>query len=239
MTLNQRIEEWLKDTTQKLNINGLNLTECPEQLIGKENLIKTLSCSSNRLVSLPNNLTNLKTLSCSDNKLVSLPNNLTNLKTLSCSDNKLASLPNNLTKLEKLGCYNNQLASLPNNLTKLKRLICSYNRLTLLPNNLTNLKTLECLYNQLTSLPNNLTKLKRLYCWNNQLFSNEFGKWKKIWRISIRHQHILQISGIKRVVKILKNRSYLPRLNELHNELIWSPNHPGKFFTSLPRVGHW
>ena len=179
MTLNQRIEEWLKDTTQKLNINGLNLTECPEQLIGKENLIKTLSCSSNRLVSLPNNLTNLKTLSC----------------------------------------YNNQLASLPNNLTKLKRL--------------------ECLYNQLTSLPNNLTKLKRLYCWNNQLFSNEFGKWKRIWQISIRHQRTLRISGIKRVVKILKNRSYLPRLNELHNELIWSPNHPGKFFTSLPRVGHW
>ena len=88
-------------------------------------------------------------------------------------------------------------------------------------------------------LPNDLTKLETLNCSDNQLFSNLLEKWKKIWLISIRHQRILRTSGIKRVVKVLKNRSYLPNLNELREELIWSPNHPGKFFTSLSRVGYW
>ncbi len=119
MSLNNIIEKWLEDTTQMLDIHNLGLTEWPKQLVGKENLIKTLWCS------------------------------------------------------------------------------------------------------------------------HNQLFSDELEKWKKIWPISIRHQRVLRTAGIKRVVKVLKNRLYLPSLNELREELIWSPNHPGKFFTSLPRAGNW
>nr|QBK89610.1 MAG: hypothetical protein LCPAC001_01200 [Pithovirus LCPAC001] len=199
MLLNQRIKFWLKDTTQELDISNLELIEWPKQLVGKENLIKKLDFSRNKLTSLPNNLTNLETLMCSNNKLTSLPNNLTKLEILDCSSNKLTSLPNNLT----------------------------------------NLKILVCFRNKLTSLPNDLTKLKELYCWNNKLFSNKLEKWKNIWPISIRHQYILRTEGIKLVVKVLKNRLYLPSLNELHYELIWSPNHPGKFFTLLPRVGQW
>ncbi len=179
MLLNQRIEEWLDDTTQILNISSLGLTEWPKQLIGKEYLIKKLDCS------------------------------------------------------------NNQLISLPNNLTKLEKLYCSVNELTDIPNNLTNLKSLYCCYNKLVLLPNNLTKLKKLYCSNNELFSDELEKWKKIWPISIRHQRTLRNSGLKRVIKILKCRLYLPRLDELLEELIWSPDHPGKFFILLPRVGNW
>ncbi len=279
MSLNQRIEEWLKDTTLILDISGLNLIEWPKQLVGKEYLIKILDCSHNQLTSLPNNLhevpgdfvpwTKLKKLNCHDNKLTSLPNNLTKLEILRCSSNKLTSLPNNLINLKKLYCWKNKLTSLPNNLSEvpeglplwleLKELNCSYNKLTSLPNNLTNLEILFCWNNELTFLPNNLTNLKILNCWDNELtslphsltklkilkcsdnklFSNKLEKWKKIWPISIRHQRILRTAGIKRVVKVLKNRLYLPRLNKLREELIWSPNHPGKFFTSLPRVGFW
>ncbi len=239
MSLNQIIEEWLEDTTQTLSICGLNLTEWPKKLIGKENLIKNIDCSDNKLTSLPNNLTKLKNLYCSNNELTSLPNNLTKLEKLLCSFNKLTSLPNDLTELKILYCYENELTSLPNNLFGLKKLICFDNKLTSLPNNLTKLIILRCSNNELTSLPNDLTNLKELICFNNQLFSNELEKWKKIWPISIRHQHILRTAGIKRVIKVLKNRSYLPNLNELREELIWSPNHPGKFFTSLPRVGYW
>nr|QBK89531.1 MAG: hypothetical protein LCPAC001_00410 [Pithovirus LCPAC001] len=269
MYLDKLIEEWLEDTTLKLDISDLRLTEWPKQLVGKEHLIKKLNCSYNELKSLPNNLhevpgdfvpwTNLKKLDCSHNRLASLPNNLTKLKTLDCWNNKLKSLPNGLTNLETLYCFDNKLTSLPNNLTKLKILSCSYNELTYLPNNLTKLETLKCYYNELTSLPNNLTNLEQLYCFNNELtslphsltklkilkcfdnklFSNELEKWKKIWPISIRHQRILRTAGIKKVVKVLKNRLYLPSLDQLREELIWSPNHPGKFFKSLPRVGLW
>ena len=263
MLLNQRIEEWLKDTTQILNISRLGLTKWPEQLVGKEYLIKKLNCWYNKLTSLPNGLTNLKILDCSFNKLTSLPNNLTklgklicsfnklitlpngltNLKTLDCSDNELTSLPNNLTNIETLYCSYNKLKFIPNNLTKLERLDCGDNELITLPNGLTNLEYLNCYENKLTSLPNDLIKLEKLYCSYNQLFSKKLEKWKKIWPISIRHQYILRTAGIKRVVKVLKNRLYLPSLNELREELlplrasgvIWSPNHPGKFFTSLPR----
>ncbi len=239
MSLYNIIEIWLENTNQKLDIKDLELTEWPEQLVGKEYLIKELNCSSNKLTYLPNNLINLKRLYCSHNKLKSLPNNLTNLKKLNCWNNQLTSLTNNLTNLEILHCFHNRLTFLPNNLTKLKKLVCFNNKLTSLPNSLTDLKILYCSGNQLISLPNNLTKLKYLDCSGNKLFSNELVKWKKIWLISIRHQHILRTAGIKRVVKVLKNRLYLPSLNELQEELIWSPNHPGKFFTSLPRVGDW
>ncbi len=239
MSLNNIIEKWLEDTTHMLDIHNLGLTKWPKQLVGKEYLIKKLICSYNKLTSLPNDLTKLEELDCYDNELIFLPNNLNNLKILYCGDNKLTYLPNGLTNLEKLHCYNNELKSLPNNLTNLKTLYCSNNELTSLPNGLTKLETLYCYFNKLTSLPNSLTKLEELYCSDDKLFSNELEKWKKIWLVSIRHQHILRTSGIKRVVKILKNRLYLPSLNELREELIWSPNHPGKFFTSLPRVGDW
>ncbi len=249
MSLNQRIEEWLKDTTKKLDISDLELTEWPKQLICKEYLIKILDCSYNQLTSFPNNLPRLETLNCSHNQLTSLPNDLSevpeglpswpNLKILNCSDNELTSLPNSLTKLEYLYCSCNQLISFPNGLTNLKTLDCSYNKLTSLPNSLIKLETLRCSHNKLTSLPNNLTKLKMLSCYNNKLFADKLEKWEKIWAISIRHQHVLRNAGLKKVIKTLKNRLYLPSLNELREELIWSPNHPGKFFELLPRCGNW
>ena len=49
----------------------------------------------------------------------------------------------------------------------------------------------KCSNNKLKSLPNDLTELEILIYNNNKLFSNEFEKWKKIWPISISHQHIL------------------------------------------------
>ena len=36
----------------------------------------------------------------------------------------------------------------------------------------------------------------------------------------------------------MKLRLYLPRLTDLHQDLIYSPNHPGKFYKLL-RLGDW
>lgn len=46
-------------------------------------------------------------------------------------------------------------------------------------------------------------------------------------------------NGLKRIINILKKRLHLPRLTELHQELIWSPDHIGKFFLSFPKKGIW
>ena len=182
--------------------------------------LRTLVCSNNRLTSLPDNLINLEDLDCAYNELTSLPNNLTNLKTLVCAHNQITSLPN-LTNIEELYCNKNQIKSLHNQ-----------------ANNWNNLISLRCYKNKLTSLPS-LTSLKTLDCTNNQLASDELDYWKKIWKIQRRHQSILHKKGLERFIEVLKKRLYLPRLYNLHHELIWSHNHPGKFFTLLPRKGKW
>lgn len=294
----ERVFKWLRNTSKVLDISFLNLTEWPEILKGKEDLIVKLNCSSNQLTSLPSpsDLPNLTKLYCNNNKLTSLPR-LLKLTHLDCSDNRLTSLPPHLPKLTNLECENNQLTSLPlclPNLTKLEcnknqltslslcltnltYLRCSHNQLTSLPLRLPNLTHLDCSYNQLTSLPlfskltellcfntqsartgtqsartgtqsarsgNHLTSLPRLpnlttlWCWNNALFSNKLTKWKRVWRLKALRSNEIRIRGLKRVVKVLRNRLYLPRLDALMKELIYSPNHPGKFYKDL-RIGNW
>ena len=230
--LAKRIDEWLKDTSKWLDVSKCGLVKWPNELEGKESLIVTLKCDNNQLTSLPV-FPNLTYLDCSDNQLTSLPI-LPKLTNLNCCDNQLTSLPiyHNLIVLD---CDYNQLTSLPVYLN-LAILYCHDNRLTSLPV-YPNLVMLYCQSNQLTSLPvyPNLTYLSSF---RNQLIFDDVEKWKKIWRLQNLKKSELRNRGLRKVLKIMRLRLYLPRLNELEHELVWSPNHPGKFYKSL-RLGDW
>ncbi len=192
MNIKNIITDWLKDTTQKLDIKNLGLTEWPKQLIGKEHLIFELDCSRNYLISLPYGLINLTNLNCSHNILTRLPDDITNLTNLNCI--------NGLTFISKS--------------TK-SMIVFTENRLPLLGG-----------YDEFV-----MARTKTI--------SNGFSYYKKRRAIKDIIKQELRKAGIKQVVKVLKNRLYLPRLDKLHHELIWSPNHPGKFFAILPRTGIW
>ena len=215
MELKKRIEEWSKNTSRWFDLSDLGLTEWPEALKGKEDLIVQLICSFNQLTSLPL-LPNLADLACFHNQLTSLPL-FPKLTTLMCDNNALVSLPL-FPNLIGLQCHHNQLTSLP-----------------LFPK----LISLSCLYNKLTSLPPFTNLTDEFWCSNNPLlFSTELAKWKKVWRLGTLRSNEIRSKGLFKVIKVLKNRLYLPRLNQLKHELIYSPNHPGKFYKNL-RVGDW
>lgn len=261
-----RLEEWPKKLVGKehliirLDCSNNKLTVLPEGLTNLEELncsynrltmlpkgltnLKVLDCSINNLTSLPVDLMNLEDLDCAENYLTTLPDNLINLEELDCSWNKLTSLPKGLINIECIYCYNNELTSLTS-LSKtlsgsLNHLFCRMNMITIISDDFAkNLISLDCSYNNLTYIPKCSTSLQSLSCFNNRLFSNELSDWKKIWAIKERHQQKLRKNGLKKVLKNLKNRLYLPRLDKLHQELIWSPNHTGIFFTLLPRSGIW
>ena len=289
MTLEQKINEWLVDTSKKLNIHNLDLKEWPKLLKGKEGLVEKLDCSLNGLKSLPN-FPNITWLHSSDNQLKSLPNyfNLAklycngnqlealpkfpNITDLDCSDNQLKSLPD-FPNLNILRCEYNQLKSLPDypnltelycdcnqleslpNLPNLTHLCCSFNHIYSLPKfsnltfldcfdnqlkilpNLPNLTILSCWNNQLKSLPN-YPQLTELYCEHNQLFSDDLNDWCKLWKLQKLRRLDLRQRGLVKVVKIMTLRLYLPRLIDLHRDLIYSPHHPGKFYKKL-RLGDW
>ena len=232
MELEKRIKTWSKDTSKWLNISELGLKKWPEALKGKEDLIVKLTCRCNKLTSLPL-FPKLTKLLCENNQLTSLPL-LPNLTYLDCNYNQLTSLPL-LPKLTKLWCDNNQLTSLPS-FPKLTDLGCYKNQLTSLPL-LPKLAYLGCWSNQLTSLPI-FPKLTSLGCSHNQLFSNELTEWRRVWCLKALRNNEIRVRGLKKVIKVLKNRLYLPRLNQLKEELIYSPNHPGRFYKNL-RVGNW
>ena len=227
--LQSRLSLWLKDTSQTLYISNLNLKEWPDALKGKENLIIRLDCSDNELESIPT-LPNLTYLRCCDNKLKSIPS-LSKLTVLTCFDNKLKSIPS-LPKLTYLHCYGNQLKSIPS-LPKLTFLYCRKNQLESIPT-LPNLTHLRCSQNQLKSI-HNLPKLTVIDCSDNKLFSNDLEDWKKIWPLQSTYITSLREAGIKRFIKILKFRLYLV---QLHQELLFSPYHPGKFYKAH-RWGKW
>ncbi len=258
MTLKSKIDIWLLDTTKQLTIRSFFLTKWPKCLLGKESLIVDLDCSQNNLTVLPKGMVNLRILTCYDNKLTTLPNDMINLVYLECSSNKLIAIPN-FSKLKSLNCGSNQLLTLPDSFPALSDLGCENNQLTVLPKYLPNIIDIYCHLNQLTTIPeylnkgmqildcnNNLLKflpdlsITYMTCYNNdQLFSEEQSDWKKLWAIKAINRAKLRDIGLSRVIKVLKNRLYLPRLTKLHQELIWSPNHPGKFFKLLPKVGIW
>ncbi len=205
-----RIEKWLEDTSKKLDISGLDLKEWPKALKGKEHLIAQLYCSHNQLTSLPA-LSNCVKLYCFHNQLTSLPP-LPNCVELICSYNQLTTLTPSggtsrpaLPNCVELHCGNNQLTSLPE---------------------LPKCAVLWCSNNQLTSLPT-LPKCVFFYCYDNRLFSTDLSDWKKLWKLK---SSIYRTRGINKFLRIIRLRLYLPRLNKIKEELLESPNHPGKFY---------
>ena len=102
------------------------------------------------------------------------------------------------------------------------KLNCHDNQLESLPN-FPNLIKLNCSLNQLKSLPD-LTKLTRLYCEANKLKS--FPKFTSNTCIFCDYNKLESLPNF-------------PKLTHLYCEdLIYSPNHPGKFYKNL-RQGDW
>ena len=86
----KRVKEWLKDTSDALDISSFSLKEWPDILKGKENLIERFNCCYNQLTSLPD-LPNCMILVCYNNRLTSL-RGLPKCELLWCSGNQLTSL---------------------------------------------------------------------------------------------------------------------------------------------------
>jgi len=114
---------------------------------------------------------NLRRLTCSYNKLISLPSLPTTLTNLDLGNNPLTSFPKLPENLGILSCVRNQLTSLPTLPNFLISLSCTNNQLTSLPELPNNLKLLDCRNNQLTSLPALPDKLDRLWCDGNSPLS--------------------------------------------------------------------
>ena len=132
--------------------------------------LEMLTCSYNKLTSLPTLPASLKDLDCYSNPLTSLPTLPASLTMLRCGLTKnLTSLPTLPASLTLLECYGNQLTSLPTLPASLTALKCSDNQLTSLPTLPASLKDLDCYSNQLTSLPTLPASLTELSCFENKL----------------------------------------------------------------------
>lgn len=163
------------------------LTRVPQDIQFLQGL-KTLSLSTNRLTSLPFELSQLSgtlaELDLSINEFAEMPEcvcHLTNLNLLNMSVNNLLAIPSNignLTSLRTLDLRNNRLTSLPSdigNLTQLIYLSLQDNSISELPNEVGKLTMLREIYmdrNCVRALPDSIVGLKnlrKLGMWKNDL----------------------------------------------------------------------
>ncbi len=111
----------------------------------------------------------LKSLTCYSNSITTLPQLPDSLTFIQCSQNQITNLPILPNMLTELWCDRNQLNNLPTLPNTIKRLFCQQNLLTnlpILPNSLTNL---TCSNNLITNLPLLPNTLKQLHVGGNQL----------------------------------------------------------------------
>jgi Leucine-rich repeat (LRR) protein len=108
------IEEYfraLPEDTEGINIDGKNLMYIPS--LSRFVNLKIISCSNNRLISLPSLPETLTELYCDNNCLTYLPQLNKGLEILYCVCNKLQWLPSLPETLVELYCYDNNLWYLP------------------------------------------------------------------------------------------------------------------------------
>jgi internalin A len=178
-----RIEEAARTHATEMNLNSMELTELPPEILKLTHLTK-LNLRKNQLMALSpeiGNLTDLTSLDLGENQLTNLPSEigkLTNLTSLDLGGNQLMNLPPeiwNLTNLTFLNIGGNKLTALPPEIGKLTNLNSLYfmnSPLTVLPSeigNLTNLTSLYLINIPLTVLPSeiwNLTNLTSLFLMN-------------------------------------------------------------------------
>lgn len=104
------IKNWLKDTSQKLILNGLGLKKWPKGVKENSKKIIELDCSDNELKIFGFNLPECIDLFCANcnfKKLTRLPK----CNYLDCSNNKIITLPV-LRKCEVLLCNNNKIKTI-------------------------------------------------------------------------------------------------------------------------------
>ena len=146
----KRIQEAKNNNATALNLNGLQLTKFPIEILELTGLTG-LNLSGNQLTSIPETiglLTGLEKFFLSDNKLTTLPvtiGQLTRLGSLNLRDNQLSTIPDGIGKLTDLYYLNlskNQLTRIPEtigNLPWLNHLDVDSNKLVSLPETMRNL----------------------------------------------------------------------------------------------------
>jgi len=143
-----------------------------------EKMCKTISCTYNKLIELPDILPeSLITLDCTDNVVKILPLLPENISKLYCAINYLTTLtkskflPDSVTELH---CYNNKLTYLPiikKNTSRLDILYCENNSLESLPELPNGLRKINCSNNQLKTIPTLPMTGLTLNCAHNPLIS--------------------------------------------------------------------
>lgn len=212
--LNKRVNKWLSNTELVLDLSNLGLKSWPTILNPHLDKIIKLDCYLNQLTTLP-----------------ALPE----CTELECSVNQLSALPT-LPKCTRVYCYSNQLTALPD-LPKCINLNCSFNRLMSL-SSLPECTDLDCSVNKLSTLPT-LPKCTRLWCAGNRLFSDDLLRWRKVWRWLLMRQLRRCMTRLFRIIRFVRLRLHLPRKNQLHLELLYSPYHPGKFYMGERKSNQW
>ncbi len=178
--------------------------------------LKTLSCYSNRLTTLPNLPTGLTSLYCDYNRLTSLPSLPAGLTYLICSDNMLTSLPTLPTGLLHFDCSNNMLTDLPGLPISLIDFYCNNNRLDSIPALPSNLEFFGCSSNLLVKLPSLPNSLSELYCDNNYILDLPYLPPSLVW-LFCDHNRLTYIPnfplGINRIIcNYNLNLSCLPQI---------------------------
>ena len=172
----KRIKEAKEENLTRLNLNELDLTTVPIEVLELPNLI-TLDLEKNRLATFPEviwSLTKLERLNLSNNQLKTITKailKLTEIEDLDLGNNQLKAFPENilkLTNLKILRLEGNQLRTLPNTIWKLAKLemfVLYNNKFEDFPKSVLQLSKLKYLYfngNQLSTLPEDLSNLKEL-----------------------------------------------------------------------------
>ena len=234
-----------------LNLSGLELTECPEELFELTHLTE-LNLALNQLIELPKSiekLTNLTTLYLIENKLTTLPESigkLINLTDLNLRYNQLTALPESIGKLLNLTNFNlskNQLTIFPESidkLTNLTNLSLKDNRLAMIPESiekLINLTGLNLSQNQLTKFPEiieKLANLEELFLGDNKLtiIPKFIGKLTNLRNLSLPRNNLISIP------KTIKELTKLSSLGLGGNQLTHFPDSIEKL-TNLERLYVW
>ncbi|CAH8563776.1 unnamed protein product [Dicrocoelium dendriticum] len=154
---------------------GGQITELPQEMKLMKNVqLLSITSSAFQNASFICELTNLSLLNLSGNRLLSIPNEISNLrclKVLDLSTNNISIMPEGIFKLkmlQSLDISENGISELPASISKLRGLqvlACASNKLHVIPeeiSHLSNLQILNLINNKLSFLPISIGNLKSL-----------------------------------------------------------------------------
>lgn len=234
----ERIREWLKDTSQKLDLTNLNLHLWPNLLKGKEHLIKILDISNNYLDELvpPRSQWCMVCTDVMTWESMGGDNDIPMRKIdehacpFGCDHNILLGSFPILKECVWLKCDHNPLVRLPE-LPRCEHLIYNTYHMEYIPY-MPKIKIMDGIKTEFRyrvrsgSETFDRVKVEKHYeHYASRIF--HLSDWKKIWKIQIRHRKVQKINGVKKALEKLKVVVLRKKIKE---EILWSPNHIGKFY---------